>query len=128
MKLIIYFLGSTFAANLNREEANSFLSRKRRGILSTVGKGAGLMVGAKAANSVWNGVAGEEEENDNDEENENRPNWNSNWHRVRNEENESRYSQAEECDSECVSEREETREEPEEEREGPFNMFGWFRG
>ena len=25
-------------------------------------------------------------------------------------------------------EMEEIREEPEEEREGPFNMFGWFRG
>ena len=34
----------------------------------------------------------------------------------------------EECDSECSQEREEVREEPEEEREGPFNLFGWFRG
>ena len=31
-------------------------------------------------------------------------------------------------DEEKIQEMEEIREEPEEEREGPFNLFGWFRG
>ena len=38
------------------------------------------------------------------------------------------YSQETIMDEEKIQEMEEIREEPEEEREGPFNLFGWFRG
>ena len=38
------------------------------------------------------------------------------------------YSQEPIMDEEKIQEMEEIREEPEEEREGPFNLFGWFRG
>jgi len=91
---------------------NRKFSRERRGIKKTIGKvaavGGALYVGKKLAGGIE--VNGEEEDDG--------PGFFG--PRV--------YSQETIMDEEKLQEMEEIREEPEEEREGPFNLFGWFRG
>merc|ERR1711893_115175 len=118
MKLFYFFVATTIAvSNLdvvreNKSQANAILSRKRRGIKKTIGKvaavGGARYVGKKLASGIE--VNGEEDDDG--------PGFFG--PRV--------YSQEPIMDEEKIQEIEEIREEPEEEREGPFNLFGWFRG
>merc|ERR1712136_323818 len=118
MKLFHFLVVSTLAiSNLddlreNKSQANAILSRERRGIKKTIGKvaavGGALYVGKKLAGGI----------DIDDEEDDDGPGFFG--PRV--------YSQEPIMDEEKIQEMEEIREEPEEEREGPFNLFGWFRG
>merc|ERR1711893_453429 len=121
MKLFYFFVATTMAiSNLdvvreNKSQANAILSRKRRGIKKTIGKvaavGGALYIGKKLAGGIE--VNAEVFSEDDDGPGLFGP-------RV--------YSQEPIMDEEKIQEMEEIREEPEEEREGPFNLFGWFRG
>lgn len=138
MKLF-YLISIVYASSLEsrlegRKDANSFLARRKRGLMKGLAAGAGFAVGAKAVNSVMGGF-----ENDEDDENDQRVPMQRVPMLLPQQpipQRPSIYDQNQDqggivCREEiqeCLSEREEVREEPEEEREGPWNLFGWFRG